>query len=136
MNEEIPTEKIFGDFLELLEADSQDQYTGFLFKFITQIIAQTMNLGKDGFAPLLNFTVYAKQAGVDGFELIVRPSRCSDPDSYQALKLGAFGNKIMEAFKSYAIENWGMTPVVDEREDLRAEIDPTDIVAQWEGIKE
>ena len=108
----VPTEKIFGDFLELLEADSKDQYTGFLFKFIEQVLASTMNLGKDGYAPVMNFTLYARQVGMKGgFEMIFRPSRTTAEDVYRELKLGEFGQNIMDAYEKYAIETWGMTPV-------------------------
>lgn len=133
--EEIPIEKTFGDFLELLEADAADAYTGFLFQFIQEIVASTMNLGKGGFAPVLNFTVYAKQTGIgDGFEMIIRPSRSSNPEGYEALKLDQFANRVMEAFKAYAVETCGMTPVIDEREDLRKQISGDAVVEQWKGV--
>lgn len=129
---DVPTEKIFGDFLELLEKDSEDQYTGFLVKFIEQIVAQTMNFGKQGYAPVMNLTLYARQVGVDGFELICRPSRSANEEVYQKLKLDEFGQKLMDAFEKYAIETWGMTPVIDEREDLRGSVKVgCDAIDQW-----
>jgi hypothetical protein len=127
--------KIFGDFLELLERDSEDLYTGFLFEFISQVVAHTMNLGKDGYAPVLNVTLYARQKGVDGFELICRPSRSADEEVYQKIKLGELGQGFMDAFESFAIKTWGMTPVVDEREDLRGVVKLAhDAVEQWGGL--
>ena len=133
-NKDIPTEKIFGDFLELLEKDSEDLYTGFIFNFISQLIAQTMKFGKEGYAPVLNMTLYARQRGVDGFELICRPSRSLDGEVYAALKLGELGQGFMDAFESFAVKTWDMTPVIDEREDLRGVVKSAyDAVDQWGG---
>ena len=131
---DIPPEKIFGDFLELLERDSSNLYTGFLFEFISQVIAHTMSFGNQGYAPVMNLTLYARQKGVDGFELICRPSRSASEEVYQKLKLGEFGQKIMDAYKSFAIETWGMTPVIDEREDLRNQGVGEDIILQWKDV--
>jgi hypothetical protein len=134
-NKDVPTEKIFGDFLELLEIDSEDLYTGFLFKFISQLVAHTMGLGKEGFAPVLNITLYARQKGVDGFELFCRPSRSVDEEVYKKLKLGELGQKFMDAFESYAVKTWGMTPIIDEREDLRGVVKSGhDAVDQWSAV--
>ena len=130
--EDVSTEKIFRDFLELLEKDRADLYTGFLFEFISQVVAHTMEMGKQGYAPVMNFTLSARQKGVDGFEFICHPSRSKGEEVYQKLKLAEFGLKVMAAFESFAIETWGMTPVIDEREDLRGVVEAAhDAVAQW-----
>ena len=135
--ENVTSEKIFADFLGLLEKDKADLYTGFLFEFISEVVAHTMDLGKQGYAPVMNFTLSARQKGVDGFELICHPSRSKGEEVYQKLKLAEFGIKVMAAFESFAIETWGMTPVIDEREDLRGVIEAAnDAVDQWSGAVE
>ena len=130
-------EKIFGDFLELLEKDSEDQYTGFLFNFITEVLAHTMDLGKQGYAPMLNFTMSAKQSGMnaDGtsnIEIIFHPTRSTDQETYKLLGLDVLGKKIGDAVAEYGKEVWGMIPVVDVREDLRGNIKTGQTaMAQW-----
>jgi hypothetical protein len=133
-SKDVPTEKIFGDFLELLERDSEDLYTGFLINFISQLVAHTVSFGVEGYAPVLNVTLYARQKGVDGFELICRPSRSVDEEVYQKIKIAELGQGFMDAFKDFAQKTWGMTPVIDEREDLRGVVKSAhDAVDQWGG---
>ena len=132
--ENVPTEKIFGDFLELLEQDEADQFAGHLFQFIKQVLASTMELGKEGYSPALNFTVYARHRGTDQTEIIMRPSRTSSMEMFMTLKLDKMGEKLKTAMAEYAKEAWGMTPVIDEREDLRGVVESAhDAVAQWGG---
>ena len=131
----VPTEKIFGDFLELLEKDSADLFAGHLFQFIEEVLASTMNLGKEGYSPALNFTVYARQRN-DKVEIIMRPSRTTSTEMFTVLQLDKLGEKLKVAMAEYAKEAWGMMPVIDEREDIRAKIDiKHDPVEQWKGIK-
>jgi len=133
--ENVPTEKIFGDFLELLERDESDQFAGHLFQLIKEVLASTMNLGKEGYSPALNLTVYAKQRGGDKFDIIMRPSRTTSVEMFTVLKLDNLGEKLKIAMAEYGKETWGMTPV-DEREDMRAIIDiKHDSVEQWKGVK-
>jgi len=133
--EDVPIEKIFGDFLELLEKDKADQFTGHLFQFIEQVLASTMSLGKEGYSPALNFTVYARHSGVGKTEIIMRPSRTSSMEMFMTLKLDNLGDKLKTAMAEYAKEAWGMVPVIDEREDLRGVINVEfDAVDQWEGV--
>ena len=132
--ENVPTEKIFGDFLELLERDGADQFVGHLFQFIKQVLASTMELGREGYSPALNFTVYARHRGTDKTEIIMRPSRTSSMEMFMTLKLDKMGEKLKTAMAEYAKEAWGMTPVIDEREDLRGVVESAhDAVAQWGG---
>ena len=132
--ENVPTEKIFGDFLELLERDEADQFAGHLFQFIKEVLASTMNLGKEGFSPALNFTVYARHCGADKTEIIMRPSRTSSIEMFMTLKLDNMGEKLKTAMAEYAKEAWGMVPVIDEREDLRGVVEAAhDAVNQWGG---
>ena len=139
--ESVPTEKIFGDFLELLERDEADQFAGHLFQFVKEVLASTMNLGKEGYSPALNFTVYARNSGAGKTEIIMRPSRTSSMEMFMALKLDNLGDKLKTAMAEYAKEAWGMTPVIDEREDLRGVVEAANnAVDQWssaiEGNKE
>ena len=131
MKDKLSIEKTFRDFQETLRADAEDQYTGFLLEFVGRVLSATMALGKEGFAPVMSFTVYVKQVGQGGFKMILRPSRSSNPEAYEALKLGEFGQGIMDAFKRYAIETCGMTPVIDERDDLRKQGTGMGVVEQW-----
>jgi len=132
--ETVPTEKIFGDFLELLERDKADQFAGYLFKFIEEVLASTMDLGKDGYSPALNFTVYARHRDGGRTEIIMRPSRTSSIEMFMTLKLDNMGAKLQTAMAEYAKEAWGMVPVIDEREDLRGVVEAAhDAVNQWGG---
>ena len=130
--ESVTSEKIFADFLELLKRDKADQFAGHLFQFIKQVLASTMELGKEGYSPALNFTVYARHRGTDQTEIIMRPSRTSSMEMFMTLKLDKMGEKLKTAMAEYAKEAWGMTPVIDEREDLRGVVESAhDAVAQW-----
>jgi len=113
----------FINFLGQLKEDAKDQYTGFLFRFIEQILAETMKNGKVGYAPVLNLTVYAKQEGLGGktgggIELIFHPSRTTSVEIFQKLKMEILGQHLKDALDKYGSEAWGMTPV-DERNDVR-----------------
>ena len=135
--ESVTSEKIFADFLELLKRDKADQFAGHLFQFIESVLASTMDLGKDGFSPALNLTVYARQRGMDKTEVIMRPSRTSSMEMFMTLKLDNLGEKLKIAMAEYAKEAWGMTPVIDEREDLRGVVEAAhDAVDQWSGAVE
>ena len=132
--ENVPTEKIFGDFLELLEKDEADQFAGHLFEFIREVLASTMNLGKEGYSPALNFTVYARHRN-GRTEIIMRPSRTASVEMFTVLQLDKLGDKLKTAMAEYAKEAWGMVPVIDEREDLRGVINVEfDAVDQWTGV--
>jgi len=135
-NESVPIEKIFGDFLELLEKDKSDLFAGHLFQFIEEVLASTMNLGKEGYSPALNLTIYARQRN-DKLEIIMRPSRTTSVELFTVLKLDSLGEKLKVALAEYGKEAWGMMPVIDEREDLRANIDIRhDVVEQWKGVRD
>ena len=111
------SEELFQDFLELLDRDSQDQYVGFLFEFIRKVLESTMDLGKNGFAPVMGVTLYAKDT-TGKTEIVFHPYMSANIEIYQMLKLGVFSEKLKTAINDYGKEVWGMTPI-DERNDIK-----------------
>jgi len=111
------SEEMFQDFLELLDRDSKDQYAGHLFEFIRKMLEVTMDLGKNGFSPVMGVTLYAKH--VDGdTQIVFHPYMSGSMEVYQILKLGVFSEKLKTAINEYGKEVWGMTPI-DERNDIK-----------------
>ena len=131
----VKTEQIFKDFLETLEKDENDEYLGYLIQFITEILGGTMSLAKDGYAPVVGLTLYARQHGGDQFEIIFRPHMSSNFEVYQKLKLSDFNQGLKDTIAKYAMEVWGMTPA-DERNDVRASVQAaSDFNAKWGHLK-
>ena len=127
----VKTEQIFKDFLENLENDKDDNYLGFLVQFITEITGSTMELGTDGYAPVVGVTLYAKQIPGGKFEIKFRPHMSSNMEIYRELKIEDFNQRLKDAIYKFAVEVWGMTPV-DERNDVRESVQATaDFTAQW-----
>lgn len=132
---EKPTEQIMQDFLDMLDKDGEELGAEFLLKFIRKIIEDTMDLGSKGFQPLLNMTLFARGSGADT-ELIFRPTRSNNHELYEMLKVAKLGLKVMEAWKEYGLEAWGMTSM-DEREDLRVNLERgKELLEQWRGLKD
>ncbi len=135
---EITTEKMFTDFVELLKTDSEDKYTGHLFRFIQHVLESTestMDLGKNGFSPVLNFTVYAKQFE-EKMEIVLRPSRSASREMHNKLQMVVLTQKLCDAINEYGKEAWGMTPI-DERQDIQdVTLSGVDAMAQWGHLAE
>lgn len=132
----VKTEQIFKDFLETLEKDENDEYLGYLIQFITEILGGTMSLAKDGYAPVVGLTLYARQHGGDQFEIIFRPHMSSNFEVYQKLKLSDFNQGLKDSIYKYATEVWGMLPS-DERNDARDSVQAaSDFKIQWGHLNE
>jgi len=108
----------------MLEKDSEDKYVGFLFEFVRMVLEATMDLGKNGFAPVMGVTLYAKHDN-GKTEIVFRPYMSANMEIYQILKLGVFSENLKQAINEYGKEVWGMTPI-DERNDVRDQVIATD----------
>jgi len=138
INDKETIEQMFLNLMSLLKRDKADQYTGFLFQFVEQVLANTMKLGAEGYAPVLSFTLYAKHtsgmsADMDNTEMIFRPSKTTNLEIFHALNLSDFEQRIMDAFAGYCTEVWGMT-AIDDKGEMR--LDGNKAMAHWGHLKE
>ena len=124
----------FINFLALLKEDAKVCYTGFLFRFIEEVLAETMKQGKNGFAPVLNLTVYAAEVGGE-MELIFHPSRTTSVEIFQKLKMDILGKHLKDALDKYGMEAWNMIPS-DKRNDVRDLVQAaSNFKTQWGHLK-
>lgn len=110
------TEDIMRAFVNALKEDKEK--IPFLIRFIEQMTFDTMDLGSKGFQPIIAFTLFARQSDTDKVDMIFRPIKTGSDEIYKSFGFDKLGELIMEAFKQYGIEIWGMTPI-DEKEEAR-----------------
>ena len=103
-------------FLKMLEKDKEKVPA--LIKFLGRVTYDTMELGEQGFQPILAISMFVRQGPGDKVHIIIRPIRTSDQKTYEAFNFQRMQELINEAFKQYGIEVWGMSPI-DEKEESR-----------------
>ena len=119
------TEEQYEMFLKMLKKDKEKVPE--LIKFIERMVYDTMKLGERGYQPVFAITLFAKQID-DKLEVIMRPVRTPDTNTYETFQFEKLGEWINEAFYKYGKEIWGMTPI-HEKEQARIAGDKA--MSQW-----
>lgn len=122
-------EELMEQFIKLLKADKETLPN--IIRYIERILMDAMELGEKGFQPTFAFTVFAKQVE-DQLELMFRPVRTSDTNTYEYFELEKLGEQINKAIAEYGKRVWGMTPIDESEIEL---IDPSAIKAWKMGLE-
>lgn len=97
-------EELVRIFLKMLKED--ENKAAYLFHHIQEVVNSSAAMGKEGYQPIVMFTLYARESGgVTEFKF--RSARTGSQDLYHRFKLKRLGELINDAWVRHGNETFG-----------------------------